>query len=434
MIINDYLEVSIDGMSGLTHSFLGLSHGNLASMTNKNYVSYPRKACLEGLKKMKLVHDLGVPQYILPPHPRPFLNPNESIDHLLSLNNPELLYRFSSSSMWLANSAHVTGSLDSSDGKIYVTPSNLFSTKHRKFESIYHSELLKLLLPHASHFPIISDYTDEGSANTCLLSPSVNQQGLHLFFYNKDNNNIKYKDGEFPKRQDKQCYDILRNSHKLTSNYILEIQQLEESTNSGVFHNDVISTATESVFLCHELTCSQDDLLQIQNQYFDLCGEPLHYIEISNTLLPLPIAVQSYLFNSQIFRLNSNEMVILVPERCLNFTESRNTIRYIIESKNPISKVYFTPLSQSMNNGGGPACLRLRLRLNKSERDSIPEAFKFSNEKFHTLCSFVKQHYPKELDSDSFKSSKWVHSILNCYENLYDLFHLTFTNDSISFK
>src|SRR4051812_49790419 len=61
------IELNLDGIVGPTHSYAGLSYGNLASQRNRQAASNPREAALQGLSKMKLLADLGVPQAVLAP-------------------------------------------------------------------------------------------------------------------------------------------------------------------------------------------------------------------------------------------------------------------------------------------------------------------------------------------------------------------------------
>ena len=68
-----YREYNFDGLVGSTHNYAGLGTGNLASMASKHHVSSPKQAALEGLAKMKLLAEMGVPQAILPPQRRPHI-------------------------------------------------------------------------------------------------------------------------------------------------------------------------------------------------------------------------------------------------------------------------------------------------------------------------------------------------------------------------
>ena len=107
------LEANCDGLVGPTHSFAGLAPGNLASEINKGDASNPRSAVLEGLSKMRLMADLGLPQFVLPPHERPdvgfmrrlgFSGTDAAVIETAAKQAPELLNTACSASpMWAAN-------------------------------------------------------------------------------------------------------------------------------------------------------------------------------------------------------------------------------------------------------------------------------------------------------------------------------------------
>ena len=217
-----------------------------------------------------------------------------------------------------------------------------------------------------------------------------------MFFYGKDHS-FDTTHYDFPRRQDKEAYIQLIDDHQLNPNHVLLIQQHDKAIDSGVFHNDVISTGTSNVFLYHEFTASQSDMYNISILYKELYHEPLHMIYLPDDLLPLDIAVSSYLFNSQIISLNQDDMILVAPEECLSYPESRQAIRYIIESSNPIKRVHFINLNQSMMNGGGPACLRLRCQLNSHEKQQIPHSFFFTDSLYQDLSQYVNKYYPKIL-------------------------------------
>src|ERR1044072_3846641 len=111
-------QVNFDGIVGPTHNYAGLSYGNVASMTNKSSVSHPRQAALEGLAKMKFLHDLGLKQAVLPPPERPhrptlrargYEGDDAATLAKVAKEDPQLLAKVSSASaMWAANAATVS--------------------------------------------------------------------------------------------------------------------------------------------------------------------------------------------------------------------------------------------------------------------------------------------------------------------------------------
>lgn len=138
-------EVNFDGLVGPTHTYSGLSHGNLASMTHRGAGSNPRAAALQGLAKMKALADLGVAQAVLPPHERPAIDvlrrlgfggrDDAAVLETAARQAPGLLAACgSASSMWVANAATVAPSADTADGRVHLTPANLTAKFHRSIE------------------------------------------------------------------------------------------------------------------------------------------------------------------------------------------------------------------------------------------------------------------------------------------------------------
>ena len=115
-----------DTVIGSSYHYGGLALGNTHSLSHKHQVSYPKKAALQGLSKMKLLLDHGVIQYILPPYKRDYKSliqgyydyQGDFEDNLKRLYDDNLnLFSafFSASSAWLANAWTMTPSIDSVD-------------------------------------------------------------------------------------------------------------------------------------------------------------------------------------------------------------------------------------------------------------------------------------------------------------------------------
>ena len=140
----NYFEVNFDGLVGPNHNYAGLAEGNLASTANSKNTSYPKKAALQGLEKMRTLSKLGLKQALIPPQLRPdlqglkrfaFTGNDKQLLEKASKQAPHLLAAvYSASSMWTANCATISPSLDSSDCKTHFTPANLVSNFHRSIE------------------------------------------------------------------------------------------------------------------------------------------------------------------------------------------------------------------------------------------------------------------------------------------------------------
>lgn len=378
------IEAQIDTIVGPTHYYGGLSYGNVASMTSRMQQSNPQLAALQGLQKMKLVHDLGVPQLILPPQMRPCTDVLENLG-FRSVEEaykkaPQLLIQCSSqSAMWTANAATVTPSEDSADGKVHFTPANLVTNFHRSLETARTKELLKQIFSHKRYFihhdplPAADDFADEGAANHTRL------QGCHLFVYGKKSTTKLY-----PARQTLLAQEAIARRHGIRK--VVFAEQNPKVIDQGVFHNDVIAVGHEDLFFFHEeaYVHTQDVLDKL------LKHSSLTLVAIRKKDLTVEEAVKSYIFNSQFLTLPDGQRVVICPTE----VEKMPKAKAIVEQRLPVDRVYYLSLNQSMKNGGGPACLRLRVPLTKAELRAVRPSVVFSEPLYRKLKKIIIENYP----------------------------------------
>ena len=412
----EWFEVNFDGLVGPTHNYAGLSYGNLASSKNRNRVSNPRRAALQGLTKMRLLYDLGVPQAVLPPQMRPdlgflrncgFRGSDEVVVQTAAKQDPVLLAAASSSAcMWTANAATVSPSVDASDQRLHLTPANLVSGLHRSLEC---GPTLRVLQNYfsSSGFCIHSGLSpaiglaDEGAANHMRLTPSHGQPGLEVFVYGTDSfDSDESKPVRFPARQSKQAFESIARLHQLDAGRTLFWKQNPAAIDHGAFHNDVVAVANENVLFCHELAFENQaqKLAELQELFQDCYGDSLFIIEVSNQELPMPEAVKTYLFNSQIVTLRNRTMALIAPVECEKSQQAKAVIDRVLAGDNPISEVHFPDVRQSMDNGGGPACLRLRVAMNEKQFAEMHQTVLFSPALESELKAWIVEHYRERLD------------------------------------
>lgn len=420
------VEVNFDCLVGPTHHFGGLSFGNLASSKNKARVSNPKMAALQGLKKMQFLANLGFGQGVLPPHERPhiksfknlgFAGFDEKILKDAHGSMPEIFLGLcSSSSMWAANAATVSPSSDSSDRLTHISPANLVTMFHRSIEHQFTTRVLRHIFADDSHFDIhepllLHDiFSDEGAANHNRLCPTHADQGLQIFVYGKTWTLASQKSTVFPSRQSKLANEALARRHKLNSDYFLNVEQSPLAIDKGAFHNDVVAVANENVFLCHEQAFLDQEkvLSDIRERYQKLYHQAPIIIEISAKELPIEDAVSSYLFNSQLLTKQNGKMLLFAPTDCQNNQKASSAIKQIIAADNPIDEVMFFDISESMANGGGPACLRLRVPLSAQERGLIKKTVWLSDGLFADLAKIIDEYYVDELKLDHFFDKQFL--------------------------
>lgn len=436
-------ELNMDGLVGLTHNYAGLAAGNIASTHNALTRSNPQAAARQGLEKMRLLHNMGIKQGVLPPHQRPNLEllyqlgfrgtAEEQLKKAYKIAPDLLSASYSASSMWTANAATVSPSIDTQDNKTHFTAANLISNLHRHQEADFSQKLLHAIFADAHYFkhhPILPRSTitgDEGAANHGRLCQNHGQPGIHLFVYGKKALG-KGPDTEgplkYPARQTKEASEAIVRNHQLHEQHVVFAHQNPHVIDQGVFHNDVISVANESVFLVHEQAFY--DQTAVLNELREKASFPLTIIELSQEQLSVQDAVESYLFNSQIISLpNKSEMMLLAPIECQHHPRVKSCIDELIADRsNPINSVHYLDLKQSMRNGGGPACLRLRIPLNEPELQAMHQGVLVDNQLLDTLDQWVLKHYRTELTSADLVDPQLINESFQALDELTQILKL----------
>lgn len=407
-------ELNFDCLVGPTHHFGGLSLGNLASTTNKMRPSNPKAAALQGLEKMRGLHTRGLIQGVLPPHPRPhgptlrtlgFVGTDAQMIAAALKTHPAFLKLVcSSSAMWAANTATISPSHDCSDERLHITPANLVTMFHRHIEAKTATHLLRQIFKDpvfAVHDPLPAHdlFSDEGAANHNRLAPSHAHPGLEIFVYGKTGLAATQKSRIFPSRQSLEACRAIARLHNLKPASFLAIEQNPDAIDAGAFHNDVVAVANESLFLCHEKAfVEQKQVLEnIARHYHNLFEQAPHIIEISDRDFSLDDAVKTYLFNSQLVTKPSGTMLLLAPSECAHHARAQAVIKGLLAGDNPIDEVDYFNVCESMANGGGPACLRLRMVLSPAQLSCVPASVLFTESLYQKLKAIIERYYVNDF-------------------------------------
>lgn len=428
-------EVNFDGIVGPTHNYAGLAIGNVASQQHHHETSNPKAAALQGLQKMKRLADLGVRQGVLPPQPRPdvyalrrlgFDGTDEQVLMRSRQDAPHLLAACSSaSSMWAANAATVSPSADTADGRVHFTAANLASNLHRRIESQTTCLILHRLFEDTAHFahhpplhatPILAD---EGAANHMRLCPSHGEAGLEVFVFGRD---AKL----YPVRQGRCAAQTIARLHQLDSARCCFVAQNPQAIDAGVFHNDVIAVANENVLLVHtDAFVDYAATIDLLGRMFESStGAELEIIQITRAELSMADVVKTYLFNSQLVTLANRKMSLICPSECRNHRQAKAVLRRILSGSNPIEQVHYVDTRQSMKNGGGPACLRLRVVLTKTQLEHVHQPMMFTSELYGRLTRWVDRHYRDQLRPDDLADPQLLaqsHAALDELTQILDL-------------
>ncbi|HEY3593750.1 MAG TPA: N-succinylarginine dihydrolase, partial [Polyangiaceae bacterium] len=364
-------EYNFDGLVGPTHNYGGLALGNVASMTHQGSVSNPALAALEGLKKMRTVHGLGVGQGVLPPHDRPSLRTLRRLgftggdEQILAsaAAHSEILVRLTSSAaaMWTANAATIAPSCDTADGKTHVTPANLMTMFHRSIEAEVTEKILRVVFADPSRFAVHrplpggAQLADEGAANHTRLFQG-DKGAVHVFAWGRSAFGDVSAPRRFPARQTREASEAVARLHRLDPSRVLLVQQHPNGIDAGAFHTDVLAVGTASFFMMHELAFAVGP--SAIEPARAMLGS-LSLVVASQSELPVEGAVGSYAFNSQLLTLDDGSMILLAPSESRDHARARAFLQRVVDSDNPVKRVEYLDLRQSMHNGGGPACLRL---------------------------------------------------------------------------
>lgn len=408
-------EVNFDGLVGPTHNYSGLSLGNIASTEHALSVANPRAAALQGLDKMKFLADLGFKQAILPPQERP------DIDTLRRLgfrgDDARILYQAgreaprifqaccSASSMWAANAATVSPSMDTANGRVHFTPANLCNRFHRSIEPPTTARLLKTifadqdLFTHHPPLPFGEHFSDEGAANHTRLCGDHGAPGIELFVYGRYAfSEDQPKPARFPARQTFEACAAISRLHQLEQKKVVLAQQNPAVIDQGVFHNDVIAVGNGPVLFYHaQAFLKTDEVIGSLQSKFD---DGLCLIEVTDQQVSVEEAVETYLFNSQLLTLPDGSMALIVPMECWENARVWQYLEELITEDNPINQIHTVELRESMKNGGGPACLRLRVVLTEEELARTHPAVFLDDGLYRRLTTWIERHYRDRLTVD----------------------------------
>jgi len=406
-------ELNLDGLVGPTHHYGGLGLGNVASQRHRHEVSNPRAAALEGIAKMRLLVSLGIPQAVLPPQERPLVSALQKLGFAgdasavlaaAAREAPELLSAAaSSSSMWAANAASVSPAADTPDGRVHITPANLVSQFHRSLEPPATARVLARIFADESRFahhaplPAALPFADEAAANQMRLCRSHGERGLEVFVYGREGDT--HPGGRHPARQSLAASEAVARLHGLAADRTLFLRQSDAALDAGVFHNDVIAVANENVLIVHERAFADGAAAidQIRAASARGCGTDLVVIEVPERAVPLADAVETYLFNSQLITLPAGGMALVCPAECRAHAATSRWLDALVAAGGPIVALHPVEIRQSMHNGGGPACLRLRVVLTADQLAAVHPGVMATPERLDALEAWVRRHYRDRL-------------------------------------
>ena len=408
-------EMNFDGLVGPTHNYGGLSYGNVASQSNSQAVSSPREAAKQGLGKMKALMDMGFKQGVFAPQERQDVaalrslgftgTDAEVIARAAKEAMPLLAACSSASSMWTANSCTVSPSADTADGRVHFTAANLNCKFHRSIEHPTTSRVLRAMFSNDEHFahhaalPAVGQFGDEGAANHTRFCKSYGEAGVEFFVFGRSAFDSRFPAPQrYPARQTLEACQAVARLHGLGQAGVVYAQQNPAVIDAGVFHNDVIAVGNGEVLFYHEdaFLNTEQMLAELHGKLGKLGGN-FQSVCVPRALVSVEDAVRSYLFNSQLLTRPDGSMLLIVPEECRANERVWQYLQGLTASGGLIREVKVFDLKQSMQNGGGPACLRLRVALNETELAAVNPGVIMTAPLYETLTQWVGKHYRDSL-------------------------------------
>ncbi|MDW5416361.1 N-succinylarginine dihydrolase [Iodobacter sp. CM08] len=431
-------EANFDGLVGPTHHYGGHSFGNVASTSNANKAANPREAAKQGLAKMKALADMGYKQGVFVPQERPaigllrelgFAGDDAAVLAAVAKTSPGLLANVSSaSSMWTANAATVSPSADTRDGRVHFTAANLQNKFHRAIEHGQTTRSLKAMFnndavfAHHDALPMQAVFGDEGAANHTRFCHDYGKPGVEFFVYGRQHWGGETEPQKFPARQTREAGEAIARLHGLSADKLVFAQQNPAVIDAGVFHNDVISVGNQNVLFSHETA-----FLRQAAVYAELdakLGGGLQVIEVPLAQVSVADAVKSYLFNSQLLARGDGRQNLVVPDECRATPAVWEYLQGMLASNGPIAELMVFDLKQSMQNGGGPACLRLRVALQEQELAAVNPHIWMNDQLFTRLNNWVDQHYRDRLTEADLVDPQLMTEVRTALDELTQILHL----------
>jgi succinylarginine dihydrolase len=263
----------------------------------------------------------------------------------------------------------------------------------------------------AVHDAVPPTFGDEGAANHMRLCESHDAPGVEVFVYGRPG-------GRFPARQHEQASRLVARAHGLDAGRTVFIEQNPEAIAAGAFHNDVVAVANGRVLFTHaEAFADQQGAYDAIRAAFPA----LEVVEVPSSAVSLAEAIRTYLFNAQLLTLPSGEMALIVPEECRESASVWGWVEAMLAGNGPIRHVIPVDVRQSMANGGGPACLRLRVVCDPA---TVDPRFLLDEAKADLIERTIAAHWPEQIDPADLGSETLAASVISARLALLEALNL----------
>jgi len=145
-------------------------------------------------------------------------------------------------------------------------------------------------------------------------------------------------------------------------------------------------------------------------------------VEVAAADVPLADAIQSYLFNAQLVTVPGGETVLVAPTECRETPSVWAWIERHIAGNGPIRRVEIVDVRQSMANGGGPACLRLRV---VADPATVDPRFLVDDSRLDLIADVIRSHWPVAIHNSELQKPALIRDIEAARAALLEALDLT---------
>jgi succinylarginine dihydrolase len=250
--------------------------------------------------------------------------------------------------------------------------------------------------------PALAALGDEGAANHTRLC-GADGIGHHLLVHGRAGD-LPAAAGpqRWPARQTREASAAVARLGRLPAGRALSARQHPAGIDAGAFHNDVVMVGDGDRLLLHGLALV-DQAAVLDELRRRVPG--LRVAEIGDEELSLAEAVASYLFNSQLLATPGGH--VLVAPAQAGEGRAGAAVRRLID-QGFIARAEFIDLGESMANGGGPACLRLRVPLAPAELAGLAPGVRLDEARLDRLEAWVDRHYREQLGAGDLADPRLV--------------------------
>jgi succinylarginine dihydrolase len=298
---------------------------------------------------------------------------------------------------------------------------------HRAIEAPTTTRVLRAIFADPARFAVHGplpgggQFADEGAANHVPLATS--RGAAHVFAWGRSGFGEPFAAPRLhPARQTLDASLALARQHRLERARCFFPQQHPEGIDAGAFHTDVLAVGNGPFFMLHELAFVDD--ARLTDDLRRLLGDELFVVRATSAELSPERAARAYPFNSQVISRSDGTMAIVAPEDSREDSQARAFLERVVGSGGPVRSVHYVDVRQSMRNGGGPACLRLRIPLSDDEAAALSANVILTDALYDALCAWIQRHYRDRLVPSDLADPELAREGMRALDDLTELLRL----------